>query len=91
MKAVPKALGMIHSLKTRILILKRVQRRCCRKVMVEAGLLARHREGSWVYYRLAEGTPEADFMRRIVASLDRGDRVVGSDRERFATVRTGNE
>ena len=57
------------------------------KVMVEAGLVARHREGSWAYYRLAEGPPESDFMRRIVASLDPGDRVVGADRERFATVR----
>jgi ubiquinone/menaquinone biosynthesis C-methylase UbiE len=55
--------------------------------MVEAGLLARHREGSWVFYRLAEGTQEAEFMRRIVASLDRADRVTGADRERFATVR----
>ena len=57
------------------------------KVMVEAGLLARHREGSWVFYRLAEGTQEADFLRHLVACLDRGDRVTGGDRERFATVR----
>src|ERR1700722_12433519 len=48
------------------------------KVMVEAGLLARHREGSWVFYRLAEGTLEADFLRHIVASLDRADRVTGA-------------
>jgi ubiquinone/menaquinone biosynthesis C-methylase UbiE len=57
------------------------------KVMVEAGLLMRHREGSWVFYRLAQGTQQADFMRHIIASLDRGDRVTGADRERFATVR----
>ena len=57
------------------------------KVMVEAGLLLRYREGSWVFYRLAEGTKEAEFLRRIIASLDRNDPVTGADRERFATVR----
>ena len=57
------------------------------KVMVEAGLLLRYREGSWVFYRLAEGTKEAAFLRRIIASLDRNDPVIGADRERFATVR----
>jgi ArsR family transcriptional regulator len=57
------------------------------KVMVEAGLIARHREGSWAYYRLAEGTPEAELTRAIVAGLDRADRITGADRERFATVR----
>src|SRR5580698_4429335 len=50
------------------------------KVMVEAGLLVRHREGSWVFYRLAEGTKEAEFLRRIIASLDRNDPVTGADR-----------
>jgi ArsR family transcriptional regulator len=57
------------------------------KVMVESGLVARHREGSWVFYRLAEATPQADFTRRIVAALDREDRVLAADRERFALVR----
>jgi ArsR family transcriptional regulator len=55
--------------------------------MVEAGLLARHREGSWVFYRLAEGTQEAEFLRHVIACVDRDDRVTGADRERFATVR----
>jgi ubiquinone/menaquinone biosynthesis C-methylase UbiE/DNA-binding transcriptional ArsR family regulator len=57
------------------------------KVMVETGLVARHREGSWVFYRLAEGTHEAELTRLIVGSLDPSDRVTGADRERFATVR----
>ena len=57
------------------------------KVMVEAGLLLRYREGSWVFYRLAEGTKEAEFLRRIIGALDRNDPVTGADRERFATVR----
>jgi ubiquinone/menaquinone biosynthesis C-methylase UbiE/DNA-binding transcriptional ArsR family regulator len=57
------------------------------KVMVEAGLVARHREGSWVFYRLAEGTHEAELTRRILGSLDPADRVTAADRERFATVR----
>jgi len=57
------------------------------KVMVESGLVERHREGSWVFYRLAEGTPEAQLTHRILSLLDRTDRVTGADRERFATVR----
>ena len=71
-------------------ILRQSQPRISRhlKVMVEAGMLVRHREGSWVFYRLAEGTRQAEFLRHVIACLDRDDRVTGADRERLATVRT---
>ena len=33
------------------------------KLLVEAGLAERHREGSWVFFRLAQRGPSADFAR----------------------------
>src|ERR1700724_4717255 len=51
------------------------------KVMVEAGLLARHREGSWVFYRLAEGTQVAEFLSHVIACVARDDPVPGARRQ----------
>src|SRR5450755_3031317 len=36
------------------------------KLMAEAGLIRRFREGSWVFFRLAEQGPEAALARAIV-------------------------
>src|SRR5687767_7884199 len=43
------------------------------KLMAEAGLIGRFREGSWVFFRLAESGGEAALAASIVASLDPGD------------------
>jgi ArsR family transcriptional regulator len=55
------------------------------KLLTEAGLLTRHREGSWVFYRLAEDGPGAEVARHLNALLpDTGDgdgeRDAGHDR-----------
>ena len=39
------------------------------KLLTEAGLLTRHREGSWVFYRLAEDGPGAEVARHLNALL----------------------
>lgn len=57
------------------------------KVMCDAGLLERFREGSWVFYRLAATGPGAEVARAIVALLPAGDADLGLDLVRLAAIR----
>jgi len=57
------------------------------KLLCEAGLLDRFREGNWVFYRLARGGPEAELARRLVELLPPEDPVLGLDRERLDAVK----
>ncbi len=54
------------------------------KLLCDAGLVERHREGSWAFFSLAEG---ASVLRPVLGSLDPADRVLASDRDRLARVR----
>lgn len=56
------------------------------KLLAEAGLVFRFPEGSWVYYRLADG-PVADFARDLVKRIAVSDPLFAGDRERFQTIR----
>jgi len=56
------------------------------KLMAEAGLIRRFREGSWVFFRLADSGVEATLARAIVASLDPGDLTLARDRARATAV-----
>jgi ubiquinone/menaquinone biosynthesis C-methylase UbiE len=53
------------------------------KLMVEAGLLERYKEGSWVLFRLAEQGRPADLARAILALLPADDPVLERDRARL--------
>jgi ubiquinone/menaquinone biosynthesis C-methylase UbiE len=57
------------------------------KLMTEAGLIERHREGAWAYFRIAHGTAQGALARALADSLDRADPVLATDRARLATVR----
>ena len=57
------------------------------KLLTEAGLTDRFREGSWVFYRLAEAGPASALARGIVALVDPGEAVVARDLERLAAVK----
>jgi len=57
------------------------------KLLTEAGLIDRFREGSWVFYRLAETGPASALVRGIVALVDPGEAVVARDLERLAAVK----
>lgn len=57
------------------------------KLLTEAGLIDRFREGSWVFYRLAEAGPAAELVRRIVGLVGRDEPVVARDLERLAAVK----
>jgi len=56
------------------------------KLMVEAGLLERYKEASWVLFRLAEHGRPADLARAILALLPADDPVLERDRARLAEI-----
>jgi len=56
------------------------------KLMAEAGLITRFREGSWVFFRLAESGAEGALAAAIVKSLDPSDLTLARDRARASGV-----
>jgi len=69
-------------------ILRQSQPRLSRhlRLLAEAGLVQRHREGSWAFFRLGE-CGAADIARAVIARLDPDDPIIARDRERLAAVR----
>ncbi len=57
------------------------------KLLAEAGLIERFREGSWVYFRLADGGGRAALARHIVEVLDPQDPIAERDRARAEAVK----
>lgn len=57
------------------------------KILAEAGLLVRFREGNWVFYRLADAGEAARLARMLVASCNPEDATGIRDAERLADVR----
>ena len=57
------------------------------KLLVDAGLAERHREGAWAFFHIADRTPAADLARDIVRRIDPGDAILAGDRARLAEVR----
>lgn len=56
------------------------------KLLCEAGLLERTREGSWAYFRLAGQGPAAELARTLVDSLPPEDATVLLDLERLEGI-----
>lgn len=57
------------------------------KLMVEAGLLERVKEGTWAFYRLARGELAAQLARSLLALLPGEDPGLRLDRSRLARVK----
>lgn len=70
-------------------ILRQSQPRISRhlKLLVEAGLVERFREGTWAFFRLAEQGGGADVARALIERLNPGDQTITRDRERLSSVR----
>jgi len=70
-------------------ILRQSQPRLSRhlRLLAEAGLVERFREGSWAFFRLGERGSAADIARALIARLDTDDPAITRDRERLAAVR----
>jgi ubiquinone/menaquinone biosynthesis C-methylase UbiE/DNA-binding transcriptional ArsR family regulator len=57
------------------------------KLLCDAGLLDRFREGTWVFYRLAERGRGAELARRICGAVPTDDPTVALDNARLDTVK----
>ena len=70
-------------------ILRQSQPRISRhlKLLADAGLVERFREGSWAFFRLGEHGGSAELARELICRLDANDATIARDRERLAAVR----
>ena len=57
------------------------------KLLCEAGLLDRFREGSWVFYRLSQTGPANALARQLVAACDDADPTIALDRQRLDAIK----
>jgi len=57
------------------------------KLLCEAGLLDRFREGSWVFYRLAAQGPASTLSRHLVAACGDADETIALDLQRLAAIK----
>src|ERR1700744_3372242 len=71
-------------------ILRQSQPRISRhlRLLTEAGLVARFREGSWAFFPLVAQGGAAALPRPLVPRLDPADPAIVRDRERLAAVRS---
>ena len=56
------------------------------KLLCDAGLLERHREGAWAYFRLAPGGAAAELARSLVDALPEQDAQLALDFERLESI-----
>jgi ubiquinone/menaquinone biosynthesis C-methylase UbiE len=70
-------------------ILRQSQPRLSRhlRLLAEAGLVERFREGSWAFFRLGERGGTADIARSLIGRLKPDDPAIARDRERLTAVR----
>lgn len=57
------------------------------KLLAEAGLVRRHPEGAWVYYRLSDELALRRLLAALGDGLDQDEMVLSRDRERLAAIR----
>ena len=57
------------------------------RLLVEAGLVDRHREGAWAFFRVSEQGPVADLVQELIGRIDPQDPVLAADRTRLSQVR----
>ena len=71
-------------------ILRQSQPRISRhlKLLAEAGLIERFREGTWAFFRLSETGSGAEVARALIERLNPADPIIARDRDRLASVRS---
>jgi len=57
------------------------------KLLCEAGLLDRFREGSWVFYRLSQSSPASALARHLVEACGDSDPTIALDLQRLAATK----
>lgn len=61
------------------------------KLLAEAGLIERFREGSWVYFHVSDRSRGGQLVRRILETVDTCDPVLRRDGERAETLKRERE
>ncbi len=57
------------------------------KLLCDAGLLDRFREGSWVFYRLSQSSPMSGLARQLVAACGETDPTIVLDLQRLSAIK----
>src|SRR3712207_4319883 len=53
------------------------------KLLVEAGLVERHREGAWAFFRLTDRGAASRILKPMLEALDRADAQLTDDKARL--------
>jgi len=61
------------------------------KLLTEAGLVERFREGSWVYFHISERSEGGHFALRTIAAVDPADALLARDRARAEALKQERE
>lgn len=61
------------------------------KLLTEAGLIERFRDGSWVYFHVSDRTAGGHLARHLMAVVEQNDVVARRDRERLDTLKRDRE
>lgn len=61
------------------------------KLLTEAGLIERFRDGSWVYFHVSDRTEGGRLARQVASSVDADESVLRRDRDRCAALKVGRE
>src|SRR5437867_13139538 len=57
------------------------------KLLCDAGLLDRFREGSWVFYRLSSNNPASALMREFLSACGEADETLALDLQRLGAIK----
>src|SRR5688572_13362376 len=61
------------------------------KLLAEAGLIERFREGSWVYFHVSDRSEGGKLVRRLLETVDTGDSVLRRDSARAEALKHERE
>ena len=61
------------------------------KLLAEAGLVERLRDGSWAYFQLVQTGPKGQLVQSLLDAIDPADPVLSRDRSRADTVKRERE
>ena len=58
------------------------------KLLVDAGLVVKHREGTWAFFRLADSASHRALVDAAVTTIDAADPILDADLARLDAVRS---
>ncbi len=61
------------------------------KLLTEAGLIERFRDGSWVYFHVSDRTAGGHLARRLIAAVEGSDAQARRDRDRLDALKRDRE